>query len=146
MLQLFLEKGLTMLCLDFASLLVQLIDHDDKDPDNELLPVSMDAASVHDVPGAKRKRPLARTRAVCLAPTGRAWAAATTEGLLVYALDEGRSRDSGGWGGGEGGCTAARDAVIAAAWRISVISKSCHPDNPIALGICVHIIVTLCKW
>ncbi len=30
-----------------------------------------------------------RTRAVALAPTGRSFAAATTEGLLVYTLDQG---------------------------------------------------------
>jgi len=52
-----------------------------------------DAAAAADVPGAKRKRPAARTRAVCLSPTGRCWAAATTEGLLLYELDSGAAFD-----------------------------------------------------
>jgi periodic tryptophan protein 2 len=33
--------------------------------------------------------PKARTRGVALSPTGRSWAAATTEGVLLYSLDEG---------------------------------------------------------
>ncbi|KAI8866458.1 putative WD repeat protein [Ramicandelaber brevisporus] len=37
---------------------------------------------------ARSKRPPVRTTALQFAPTGRAWAAATTEGLLVYALDD----------------------------------------------------------
>lgn len=41
------------------------------------------------MPGSSgRKRPIARTRAVALSPTGRVWAAATTEGLLLYSLDD----------------------------------------------------------
>ncbi|KAM0787544.1 hypothetical protein ACM66B_003615 [Microbotryomycetes sp. NB124-2] len=38
---------------------------------------------------SKRKyRPEARTKAVKFSPTGRSWAAASTEGLLVYSLDD----------------------------------------------------------
>ncbi|KAK4051213.1 U3 snoRNP protein [Microbotryomycetes sp. JL201] len=38
---------------------------------------------------SKRKyRPEARTKAVRFSPTGRSWAAASTEGLLVYSLDD----------------------------------------------------------
>jgi len=49
----------------------------------------MDAAAQADVPGTTAgKRPTARTRNVALSPTGRCWAAATTEGLLLYSLDE----------------------------------------------------------
>ena len=34
-----------------------------------------------------------RSRAVALSPTGQSWAAATTEGLLLYALDQGATFD-----------------------------------------------------
>ncbi|KAI9208513.1 quinon protein alcohol dehydrogenase-like superfamily [Polychytrium aggregatum] len=47
------------------------------------------------LPGAKRGdlslrtvRPEARTKCVRFSPTGRSWAAASTEGLLVYSLDD----------------------------------------------------------
>jgi periodic tryptophan protein 2 len=46
-----------------------------------------DAAAAKDMPGTgggAKKRPVARTRALALAPTGQAWAAATTDGLLLY--------------------------------------------------------------
>jgi periodic tryptophan protein 2 len=36
----------------------------------------------------RRYRPDARTKCVRFSPTGRAWAAASTEGLLIYSLDE----------------------------------------------------------
>lgn len=36
----------------------------------------------------RKTRPEARTKGVRFAPTGRSWAAASTEGLLVYSLDE----------------------------------------------------------
>jgi periodic tryptophan protein 2 len=36
---------------------------------------------------ARRRRPPAATRCARFSPTGRAWAAATTEGLLVFSLD-----------------------------------------------------------
>ncbi|KAJ0397462.1 hypothetical protein ATCC90586_000251 [Pythium insidiosum] len=39
-------------------------------------------------PGSRRQNMEVLSKAVCFAPTGRAWAAATTEGLLIYALDE----------------------------------------------------------
>ncbi|MEW5311682.1 MAG: hypothetical protein WDW38_003377 [Sanguina aurantia] len=68
---------------------LELIDHEEKNDDLELLPVSLDAAAAADMPGtSNRKRPIARTRAVALSPTGRVWAAATTEGLLLYSLDD----------------------------------------------------------
>ena len=42
-----------------------------------------------DLPGAAgQKRPAIRSRCVALSPAGREWAAATTEGLLLYSLDE----------------------------------------------------------
>ncbi len=52
--------------------------------------VSVDAAAAEDVPGVgnARKRPVARTRCLALSPTGRCWAAASTEGLVMYSLDD----------------------------------------------------------
>lgn len=50
------------------------------------------AASAADVPGASRaggqQRPIARSRCVALSPTNRCWAVASTEGLLLYSLDD----------------------------------------------------------
>lgn len=59
----------------------------------ELLPALGNAAATQDVPGAStagggKLRPSARTRCVALSPTNRCWAAATSEGLLLYSLDE----------------------------------------------------------
>lgn len=46
--------------------------------------------SAADMPGTGSKRRAAiRSRAVTLSPTGQTWAAATTEGLLLYSLDQG---------------------------------------------------------
>lgn len=47
------------------------------------------AAAASDVPGTKLagRRPAARTRCVALSPTNRCWAAASTEGLLVYRCE-----------------------------------------------------------
>lgn len=39
-------------------------------------------------PGSRRKNMEVLSKAVMFSPTGRSWAAATTEGLLIYALDE----------------------------------------------------------
>uniref|UniRef100_A0A383VAW3 Small-subunit processome Utp12 domain-containing protein n=1 Tax=Tetradesmus obliquus TaxID=3088 RepID=A0A383VAW3_TETOB len=73
---------------------LQLIQHEDADSDDELLPAGGDPAAAADVPGtASRKRAVARTRALALSPTGATWAAATTEGLLLYALDAGLNFD-----------------------------------------------------
>ncbi|XP_074574086.1 periodic tryptophan protein 2 [Curcuma longa] len=43
-----------------------------------------------DLPGAvlNRGRPVARTKCLRIAPTGRSWAAATTEGVLLYSVDD----------------------------------------------------------
>lgn len=58
------------------------------------MPPGGDPAAAADVPGtAGRKRPSAQTRALALSPTGASWAAATTEGLLLYALDAGLTFD-----------------------------------------------------
>jgi len=66
-----------------------LIDDSEDDSENE------DAPKAEDLPGvargdlSKRQTKLAiRTKGVAFSPTGRQWAAATTEGLMVYSLDE----------------------------------------------------------
>lgn len=43
-----------------------------------------------DLPGAvlNRGRPVVRTKCLRIAPTGRSWAAATTEGVLLYSVDD----------------------------------------------------------
>lgn len=43
-----------------------------------------------DLPGtaANAGRPIARTRCLKLSPTGRSWVAATTEGVLLYSMDD----------------------------------------------------------
>lgn len=50
----------------------------------------MDAAAAEDVPGTGglKRKPVARSRCLALAPTGRCWAAATTEGLMMFSLDD----------------------------------------------------------
>ncbi|KAK6914986.1 WD40 repeat [Dillenia turbinata] len=44
----------------------------------------------YDLPGAmpNRGRPVIRTKCLKFAPTGRSWAAATTEGVLIYSIDD----------------------------------------------------------
>ncbi|KAJ4952632.1 hypothetical protein NE237_029464 [Protea cynaroides] len=44
----------------------------------------------YDLPGSmpNRGRPVIRTKYLRIAPTGRCWAAATTEGVLVYSIDD----------------------------------------------------------
>eukprot|EP00658_Telonema_sp_P-2_P006120 TRINITY_DN12328_c0_g1_i6.p1 TRINITY_DN12328_c0_g1~~TRINITY_DN12328_c0_g1_i6.p1 ORF type:complete len:458 (-),score=99.34 TRINITY_DN12328_c0_g1_i6:152-1525(-) len=68
---------------------LDLVDDSDDDSDRDLAPPQRD-----DLPGvkggqhAKRAARLAvRTKAVAFSPTGHAWAAASTEGLLIYSLD-----------------------------------------------------------
>nr|BCL66081.1 nucleolar protein, component of the U3 processome [Volvox africanus] len=69
---------------------LQLIDKDDNDDGVELLPPTIDVAASADVPGTSMgKRPVVRSRCVALSPTGRVWAAASTEGLLLYGTDDG---------------------------------------------------------
>ncbi|VFQ66872.1 unnamed protein product [Cuscuta campestris] len=44
----------------------------------------------YDLPGSipNKARPIIRTKCLRIAPTGRSWAAATTEGVLVYSMDD----------------------------------------------------------
>lgn len=62
------------------------INDDDSDDDDGIIPPGKAGAGL---PGTAGKAAAARTRDVALAPTGRTWAAATTEGVLLYSLDEG---------------------------------------------------------
>jgi periodic tryptophan protein 2 len=64
---------------------MELIDNDD----------DSDAGLDQSLPGAKRgdlskrkNRQEVRTKAVRFSPTGRAWAAASTEGLIIFSLDD----------------------------------------------------------
>ncbi|PRW59321.1 periodic tryptophan 2-like protein [Chlorella sorokiniana] len=66
------------------------IQDEDSDSD-DLLPPTLagGAAGESGLPGTGGQRaPIIRTRHVSLSPTGRSWAAATTEGLLLYSVDE----------------------------------------------------------
>ncbi|GER48410.1 periodic tryptophan protein 2 [Striga asiatica] len=44
----------------------------------------------YDLPGSmpNKGRPIIRTKCLKIAPTGRSWAAATTEGVLLYSMDD----------------------------------------------------------
>ncbi|KAG5456977.1 MAG: putative WD repeat protein [Olpidium bornovanus] len=52
------------------------------------LDLSMPGSQAHGDLSVRRTRPEARTKCVRFSPTGRAWAAATTEGLLLYSVDD----------------------------------------------------------
>lgn len=59
------------------------------DDDTELLGPGGDPTAAGQLPGTGGgKRAVVRTRSVALSPTGRSWAAATTEGVLMYSLDD----------------------------------------------------------
>ncbi|RLN47576.1 hypothetical protein BBJ29_005926 [Phytophthora kernoviae] len=60
----------------------------DKSPGSNLI-----GASRAVDPGSRRKNMEVLSKAVLFSPTGRSWAAATTEGLLIYGLDESLSFD-----------------------------------------------------
>ncbi|KAL0036124.1 hypothetical protein WJX79_004341 [Trebouxia sp. C0005] len=70
---------------------VDLIDDDADDLDDVLPPPPEGGpGTAENLPGTGSKRKAAiRSRAVTLSPTGQMWAAATTEGLLLYSLDQG---------------------------------------------------------
>jgi periodic tryptophan protein 2 len=69
---------------------INLIDDPDDNNSDD------DARKEKNLPGARKgdlslrakTRPEARTKCVRFAPTGRTWAAASTEGLLLYSLDD----------------------------------------------------------
>lgn len=65
---------------------IDLIDDDESDADEGQRRVNQ----VLDLPGTATNagRPIARTRCLHISPTGRSWVAATTEGVLVYSMDD----------------------------------------------------------
>ncbi|EEF44743.1 periodic tryptophan protein 2 [Ricinus communis] len=68
---------------------LDLIDDDDSDTE-EGIDKQVRAKLGYDLPGSmpNRGRPIIRTKCLRIAPTGRSFAAATTEGVLVYSVDE----------------------------------------------------------
>lgn len=62
---------------------------DDYDSDDDSLKQSYKQVG-HKLPGTQANfgRPIARTKALQLCATGRTFAAATTEGLLIYSMDD----------------------------------------------------------
>lgn len=86
------ENTMPLCCLTCADAgPLDQIDAPDSDEEDLLPPTTAGgAAGETDLPGTGgKKAAAARTRCVSLSPTGRAWAAATTEGVLMYSLDEG---------------------------------------------------------
>ncbi|KAL6513035.1 U3 snoRNP protein [Orobanche minor] len=68
---------------------LDLIDDYDSDTE-EGLDKQTRNNSAYDLPGSmpNNGRPIIRTKCLRIAPTGRSWAAATTEGVLLYSMDE----------------------------------------------------------
>jgi periodic tryptophan protein 2 len=62
-------------------------DHGDDSDLEDRMDVSLPGASRGDL-SKRRYRQEARSKCVRFSPTGRVWAAASTEGLLIYSLDE----------------------------------------------------------
>lgn len=63
-----------------------IIDDDDDDLDERSRVDTLPGAQKGDM-SVRRYRREARTKCVRFSPTGRSWAAASTEGLLIYSLD-----------------------------------------------------------
>ncbi|KAK9760543.1 U3 snoRNP protein [Basidiobolus ranarum] len=67
---------------------LDMIDDDDNPSDPEdRIDRSLPGVRKGDL-SVRRTRPEARSKGVKFSPTGRSWAAASTEGLLIYSLDE----------------------------------------------------------
>lgn len=68
---------------------LNLIDDDNSDTE-EGVDKQTRGKTGYDLPGSMPNsgRPIIRTKCLRIAPTGRSWAAATTEGVLVYSIDE----------------------------------------------------------
>lgn len=68
---------------------LELIDDDVSDTE-EGVDKQIRAKLGYDLPGtgADHGRPVVRTKCLRIAPTGRSFAAATTEGVLIYSIDE----------------------------------------------------------
>lgn len=68
---------------------LDLIDDNDSDTEEGLDKQSQKKLA-YDLPGSmpNNGRPIIRTKCLRIAPTGRSWAAATTEGVLIYSMDD----------------------------------------------------------
>ncbi|KAG8379867.1 hypothetical protein BUALT_Bualt07G0134000 [Buddleja alternifolia] len=68
---------------------LDLIDDDNSDAEDGVDKQTR-KKSAYDLPGSmpNHGRPIIRTKCLRIAPTGRSWAAATTEGVLLYSMDE----------------------------------------------------------
>lgn len=68
---------------------IDLIDDEKSDETtSNILPPMIGLEEDPDLPGqSKIKKPILQTRSLSLCPTGRKFAAATTEGILIYDLD-----------------------------------------------------------
>lgn len=68
---------------------LELIDDDNSDTE-EGVDKQTQSTLAYDLPGSmpNHGRPIVRTKCLRIAPTGRNWAAATTEGVLVYTMDD----------------------------------------------------------
>lgn len=68
---------------------IDLIDDENSDIEDGIDKQTRERSG-SDLPGAvlNRGRAIARTKCLRIAPTGRCWAAATTEGVLIYSIDE----------------------------------------------------------
>lgn len=68
---------------------LNLIDDDNSDTEEGVDKQSRGNPS-YNLPGSKPNngRPIIQTKCLRIAPTGRSWAAATTEGVLVYSIDD----------------------------------------------------------
>jgi periodic tryptophan protein 2 len=62
-------------------------DQGDESDLEDRMDVTLPGAQRGDL-SKRRYRPEARTKCVRISPTGRAWAAASTEGLLIYSIDD----------------------------------------------------------
>ncbi|KAH6800621.1 periodic tryptophan protein 2 [Perilla frutescens var. hirtella] len=68
---------------------LDLIDDNDSDAE-EGVEKQTHKTLAYDLPGSmpNHGRPIIRTKCLRIAPTGRSWAAATTEGVLLYSMDD----------------------------------------------------------
>lgn len=68
---------------------LDLIDDDNSDTE-EGIDKQTRGKLGYDLPGSmpNRGRPIVRTKSLRIAPTGRSFSAATTEGVLVYSIDD----------------------------------------------------------
>ncbi|OVA00485.1 WD40 repeat [Macleaya cordata] len=68
---------------------LDLIDDNDSDVE-EGIDKQTRSKLAYNLPGSmpNNGRPVVRTKCLRIAPTGRSWAAATTEGVLIYSIDE----------------------------------------------------------